>query len=465
MKKSNIIISLLAIIFLTGWLYRSSFDAYFFQDDWFSLRISQAKTLGDFFSFFIPRTDVIYYRPLGMQIPFFFIRSFFGINPQPFHYMTLFTHFMNIFLVFFLIRALFKKLHIALLTAFLYATSAVHFIPMYWLSTYPFVLGPSAFFLSFFFFISAQSHKESEIAYISSIIIFGLGILVNEMVVTLPAVLFLYLLLFPPRKSFKILIPYFFIAIIILLYRFVFFSVPTKDSYQMSLGFHIISNLKTYLFWSFNWSEIITEQMVRIFIFNNLVMKDFANYAYFSIFTLVILFLIISLGLFLVVKSKKDKTNWKFIFLGIGWFVIGLSPVIFFSGHKFAYYLPISLVGLLLVFNVLFEPVYLGVRRYSKILGHCAQILILLLWALTSIITIDLGIKQHWAPRRAQLSKLLIEKAKQYYYPSGQDLDIYVYPTSENKLSLNDQDAFKIIFANEKVVTQYTTEAETKEVL
>lgn len=465
MKKSNIIISLLAIIFLTGWLYRSSFDAYFFQDDWFTLRISSIKNLNELFKFFIPRQDVIYYRPLGMQIPFFLLKSLFGINPQAFHLVTFFTHAINIFLVYFLINSILKKSQLALFTAFIYATSAVHFIPFYWFSTYPFVLGPTAFFMSLWLFMNSQIHRKGKLIYLFSVIIYGLGLLVNEMVITLPAVLFLYLLLFPPRKSFRILIPYFFIAIIILLYRFIFFSVPTKDSYQMSLGFHIISNLKTYLFWSFNWSEIITEQMVRIFIFNNLVMKDFANYAYFSIFTLVILFLIISLGLFLVVKSKKDKTNWKFIFLGIGWFIIGLSPVLLFSGHKFAYYLPISLVGLLIVFNVLFEPVYLGVRRYSKILGHYTQILILLLWVLTSIITIDLGIKQHWAPRRAQLSKLLIEKAKQYYYPSGQDLDIYVYPTSENKLSLNDQDAFKVVFANEDIVTRYTSDVEGKEVL
>lgn len=438
---------------MTAFIHKDSFNGYFFQDDWFTLKISSTKNILDIFQFFIPRQDVIYYRPLGMQIPFYILKSLFGINPLAFHIVTLATHALNIVLVYLLINTLVKKSRLALIAALTYATSAVHFIPFYWFSIYSFVLGPTAFFAALWLFMRSHLQAQGKIFYLLSIITYGLGILVNELVITLPMVLFLYLALFPKSKNFKTLIPYFLTAIIILLYRFGFYGAPLKGSYSIGLGFHIISNLKTYLFWSFNWSEIITEQMVRPFVFNNLVMNDFANYAYLSIFTLVIFLLIASVGLYLTVKSNKNKSNWKIIFFGTSWFLISLSPVIFFSGHKFAYYLPISLVGLLLVFSVLFEQVYDQVRRNSDILSNCSQIFILLLWVFTSIVTTDLGVKQHWAPRRSKISKLLIDEAKRNYLTAGNTITIE--NTSENKLALNNQDALKIIFNNENLKTLY----------
>lgn len=448
-----VVFLLINAIFASAFLYKDSFTGYFFQDDWFTWKISSVKNLTDVFKFFIPRQDVIYYRPLGMQVPFFLLKSLFGINSLAFHIVTFATHAINIVLVYLLINSILKKSKLALFSAFIYATSAVHLIPFYWFSTYPFVLGPTAFFLSFWLYIKSQIQGKGKIIYIFSIITYGLGILVNEMVIILPAVILLYLLLFPTKKSFKILIPYFLIALIILLLRFGFYPAPVKESYNIGLGMNIISNFKTYFFWSFNWSEIITEQMIRPFIFNNLIMQDYANYAYVSILTLVTLSIIILSGSFLLIKSKKNKSSWKFVLLGVGWFMIGLSPVIFFSGHKFAYYLPISLVGLLLVLNVLFEAVYVSVSRYTKILGLSVQILILLLWILTSVVTIDLGIKQHWAPRRAKISKFLIDKVAKD--KSVVENIVYIDNTSENKLALNDQDALKIIFNNDSIITIY----------
>src|SRR3990167_8621943 len=72
-------------------LYKDAFSSYFFQDDWFSFRISNARTVADFLSFFSPRSDVIYYRPLGMQLPFFLMQRFFGLSPLPYRLLSLFT--------------------------------------------------------------------------------------------------------------------------------------------------------------------------------------------------------------------------------------------------------------------------------------------------------------------------------------------------------------------------------------
>ena len=133
-------------------LYKDAFSSYFFQDDWFSFRISNAWAVADFISFLAPRNDVIYYRPLGMQLPFFLMQRFFGLSPLPYRLLSLFTIIAASVVVYKLIDDIIRNKIASLFAAFLYATSAVHYIPMYWFATYAFVLGPLFVFLSLWFF-------------------------------------------------------------------------------------------------------------------------------------------------------------------------------------------------------------------------------------------------------------------------------------------------------------------------
>src|SRR3990167_6930281 len=77
--------------YLSLFIYKDAFSSYFFQDDWFSFRISNARTVADLISFFAPRNDVIYYRPLGMQLPFFLMQRIFGLSPLPYRFLSFFT--------------------------------------------------------------------------------------------------------------------------------------------------------------------------------------------------------------------------------------------------------------------------------------------------------------------------------------------------------------------------------------
>src|SRR3989344_6564769 len=87
---------LLSLSFLVAvLLYLPAINGYFFQDDWFTLKISNAENINSFLGFFVPRSDVIYYRPLGMQIPFFLLSSLFGINPIPFKIFIVLIHLLH----------------------------------------------------------------------------------------------------------------------------------------------------------------------------------------------------------------------------------------------------------------------------------------------------------------------------------------------------------------------------------
>lgn len=456
-----IIFSLIVTILVGGWLYRDSFNAYFFQDDWFTLQISNAKSISDFFYFFIPRTDVIYYRPLGMQIPFFVIRRIFGINPLPFHILTFLTHAVNVILVFLLVQLLVKRDDSALLSSFFYATSSVHYTPFFWSSTYAFVLGPTAYFLSSILFLLFLKEKKKNY-YLASLAIFIFGLLTNEMLAVLPIILLLYSFIFKKRVSLVSFLPYIFLVIMLYIARFVMFKPPTFGPYQLGVGRHLFTNIKTYFLWSYNWSEIATEQMVHLFIFNSKFLKEFPNYVFVSLSTFFISILLFYVFPLVIIIYKKNKEFWRLAIFGITWFIIGLSPVLFFPAHKFSYYLPISLVGLLFISTYLFGEFvrifYQRTRSFSSVLS----VILLVNWLFVSATTIDFNTEIHWVSRRAKLSRGLVGKAKKSY--KGESF-IYVLPSSENKLSLNDQDGLRVVFNNEDIVTVYTSEAKEEKVL
>lgn len=438
-RTHTVTLFFLSTFFICILIYRNSFGSFFFQDDWFTLRISQAKRINEILEFFVPRSDVIYYRPLGMQVVFFFLQSVFKLNPIPYKIIIFIVHLINVYLVYLLMFRILKKRNVALFGSFLYATSAVHFIPFYWFATFPFVLGPLIFNLAAFFYIYFLDKKKYSLLIVSSIF-FIIGLFVNEIVISLPVILSIYHLLTVKIKRFLFLIPFYTAAGIIFILRFIILMPPVAGNYHLGLGWHILSNLKTYFFWSFNWSEIATEQMIKPFIFNSLIMDKYSSAAYIFIISFAVFITLFILGLYLVLKSQSPKLELRLIFLGLVWFAAGLMPVLFFTQHKFSYYLPISLAGLLIAVSILYNQVFVLLAKRSKIISRMAALGILYLWVVSTVTAVNLNIKEHWAPRRSNLSRKLLNNS---FYNEGM---VKVAFSSENRLALNDQDAFKLIY-------------------
>lgn len=454
LTRKRIFLCLIFSMLLCAVLYRDSFSSYFFQDDWFTLRISRVPTIPVFFKIFIPRTDVIYYRPLGMQFPFWILQSLFGINPIPFHVLTFLVHCLNIVLVYILIRLLVKKNLIALLSAFYYSISTIHYIPFFWSSTFAFVAGPTAFFSSFILFLVYLRNKTKRF-YIFSVLIFFLGLFINEIVSVLPLILFLYILLFNYRSKINSVLPYFILTVAFFTLRFIYFSPPTSGLYQIGLDKHVLNNLEGYILWSFNWPEEMKAQLINFYTINKQFIEDFTSYYYVFIFSLVLnIWLLLLFPLFNVEKLVK-KEFLSLVFFSLFWFIIALAPVIFFPKHSFSYYLPIPIVGLLILCLSLFYTLYETVERKNRFLSSGAVMVLLVNWVLIAATTIEFNSKIHWANRRGKISRSLVSKTiKSYPKPITQRY-IYVPFSSENKLALNDQDAFKVLYENEEIITVY----------
>lgn len=452
-SSRKIFVYIFIVILASLYLYKDSFSAYFFQDDWFTFSISRASNMREFIRFFIPRTDVIYYRPLGMQVPFFLTRSIFGLNPFAFHVLTFLTHLVNILLVCYLIRLIVKNDYIAVVASFLYGTSVVHYIPFFWFSTYPFILGPTVFLISLIFYL--KSIIKHQIFLVYSVIFFILGLFINEMMVTFPFILLLMCLyLNQDKKNLIHILPFVIIDMIYVLARFLFFRPPSDGAYQLAINKEVLLNLRGYTLWLFNWPEEMKVQFVSLFRINPEFMKGFQFYGISFILTLFIIlsvFIIITLTNLLL--RRRLAVIKKLIILCL-MFIGSLVPVLFFPLHSFSYYLSIPLILFLIVFSD-FLKVIESCNALQYKISYILIILLISSWYYSAIVAVRFNNLIHWAPRRASLSEKLV-KGFIADKKSEPNKNIFIVQnTSENKLALNNQDGLKIIFNDDKIKTYY----------
>ncbi len=287
--------------------------------------------------------------------------------------------------------------------------------------------------------------KESGNPTMVSLFLYSLGLLTNELVITLPAILFAYELILG-SKNLKKAVPFGLLSLFYLGLRFFLFAPPTKGDYIQSIGINIIHNAKAYFLWSFNLPDEIKAQFLNFFQINPQFIKDFPSFT-----TILLVTFFINLIIYLLGAYK----NPKIFFFGFSWFLLGLTPVIFFPKHSFSYYLEISLIGLLL-------PYALFISRFS-LLNFSLLSLFLLTWVISSFNTIKFNELIHWAPQRAANSLRLITEIKKKY--PNEKSTVYVLNTPENRYSLNGEEAVKVFFKNPKIRTIYTQEAPGKHLI
>lgn len=121
---------ILGIIFLSFILFFRSFSTFYTNDDFYHFVVSRADNIKDFFNFFNLLTSITgfpNYRPLTIQVPYFLDWKFFNSNPLFFRIVSFIIFSAVVVLVYRLVKMLTKNNKIALLSTFLYATSASHF--------------------------------------------------------------------------------------------------------------------------------------------------------------------------------------------------------------------------------------------------------------------------------------------------------------------------------------------------
>lgn len=442
-SKKTIILIYLVLLILSYFIYKPSLSSYFFQDDWFTFKISQAKTIREFLLFFIPRTDVIYFRPLGMQVYFFIMRTLFGINPLFFRISTLLIYAFNGLLVY----SLLLKFKLSRLLSFfggvIYTTSVVTYIPFFWSATFPFVLGPTFFFLSFLFYIS--QYKKRELNKMISFIFFVCGLMTLEIIIVLPLILLVWQILYSKGKHIKLLVLYLLPFIPYLYVRLFAFPVPLTDTYTPR--FSLLSTVRSYFLWSLNWPEEIGRQMVSAFKINQEFISNFSKFVSTWFITSLIIVTVFVIAPFLLrlvnfLKSRKLRFEKNSCF-GLLWFFAALVPLLIFSNHTFPYYLPVPLFGLLLYFTSEINFLFNKITFLSQI-KIILLTLLAIVWIFSSVTTMQFNQLTYWAPRRALQVEEMVGKAIKLVPKNSES--IVLIESNDYKLPLNDQDAFHVLF-------------------
>lgn len=438
-------IFLLLIIPASIFLFYPGFGYYFFQDDWFVLNWVQNSDLVSLLSM---RTDVIYWRPISMP-GFFKAASFaFGLNPYFFHLATFIFHLVNSALIYFLARQLkFTKL-IAAFIAFLYATAAFHFIPLSWLSTTSYVIGPTFALSALIFFLKNK--------FAISFVLFLLGLASSELTLTMIPIAFLLSSKF--KKTIFSLLPFIITSIVYLAARFVMFPLPQRGEYELMFAPKIMTNIFWYFVSNFNMPEAIS----TVFYFSNIKTSLAAAGDFWKYFTLPILLIVAQTVLALI-----TRTSFKQLIRAAGLFLAGLSPVILLPFHFYPMYIVMASVGVL----------YALALSLTKLKFWQTQAVITygIIWFISSFLTLTFTRTNHWIVNLQSISKAYVDYTKNlvkdpppnssflFRYPTAQFSQkhgITIVKNEQNiRQALNDQDAMQVIYRDKSAKSFYETDS------
>lgn len=364
-----------SIFILTLAIFQKSLSYYFFQDDWFVLNWISKESLLSYFSF---RTDIIYWRPLTMPIFFAIGKTVFGLNPLGFHLVAFVFHCINICLVYLLARKFKLKQRTAFFAAFIWGVSAFHFVPLSWLSTTSYIIGPTFILGAIILFLKGK--------YKTSILVFMLALCSTELSIMVPA---LIAIADPDiKKKFKNLLPFFMLISPYLIARFIIFPAPIRSDYAPSINPIMLLNALWYFAWNFNMAERFSTIFYPSNIKNSAgLIKEFASLLAGPFF------LMTSFTLLLLATKPKVEILLR----GIAWFIVGLAPVIFLTSHAYAMYLPIASLGIIYILAKTLDSLN---RSYAP-----AIIILGAVWFASSAHTVNFLRTNHWIPNEQAVSK------------------------------------------------------------
>lgn len=465
LKLNLIIVCLLGFV-----LYFRSLINFFTNDDFFLLKISQARSLGDFLNFFNlvkGPEGLAMYRPLSTQVYYYLGRTLSGLNPIGYRLLSFAAFFMLVFLVYLLAKRISGSEKMGILSSLLYTTSATHFGHLYYSATFQ-ELALGFFFLSSTMMYIFYLEKRKPFHHFLSLLFFILALMSKETAVVLPVV-YVTIYLFKlskkeiklaPRKFLLSLSPYLLILAFYFYMRFNYYGFATGDSYIWNFSpLKAINTLGWYGLWSLNLPEMLVDFVGPGLKLNPNLLAMWSR----QIIPIFILFgLEVALLAVLIVKNTKKlflnkKSRYLILFLSF-WFVATLLPVVFLPIHKFTFYLTVPLFGV-----VLFISYFLLNSRSKYII-----LLFMVIWLILSVNTLNLTVKTHWVVSGAKIAERVYEYFQKndsrlrgertiVFYDEAEDKSLPWSPTAVLKNTLSDNNFFKV-FYGEKYSAVYGRE-------
>lgn len=419
--KLGILIS--AILFLYGPALKYSF----FQDDFYTLAKSQAASLKDLFGFFLPGGE-IYYRPLSMRFYFWLVTNISGPKAIVFHALSLSIHLLNAILIWRLLKTLTSNSSLGWLSSFIYATSSVHFLSLFWIAEVGLLLGITTYLVTLQH-ATEYLIKGARRSLIKTIFWFGVGLLTHEFIVTAPvAIVAVYLLKRQkaPKPSSRALIKLISSLIslvaLYLIARFFLMPLPASGSYAINLNQASLKALFWYSLWSFNLAEGLKDQLEpgpRL---------NLTFWHTFPFLTLTTVLFLIAITVFLIGMSlafylratTATKTRIKTLGLfSLVWFVATISLPLATPYHLYPLYGSLSLVAISTTIAASLWWLY----PHRSLVATA----FLFLWVAFSKQTLVFTEMRHWAVQEAKRVEQTFTASKQEFptLPKGSTLVLH----------------------------------------
>lgn len=444
-NKTILSLFVLILLFILIYSYKAT-STYFIQDDWFLLNNVKSLNLLTVLEQVKPRDDVIYYRPVGMQLFFLFAKNLFNLNYQYYHFIIFVIFIINIYLIYKIVRAISHKNTLSFIFALIYFTCSFNYISLSWLALSWNTIGLLFLLLSLMLFINytKNTHRTN---YFASIIFYLLSLGSSEFSLNLLLLLFLYLHINYSgiaKRKVEILIPFILISTAYIFFRIV--TLPTlNNEYGIHYGLNVIKNMFWYLAWLFNIPEELKHQTVitQLSFTPNIITN--AGLFFYPLITA-------SFGAFLSLMMLLKDLNIKYSYYLFCIILFGLSllPVIFFSSHAFTYYLTIPSLVILLYLSLLFKKVKLNNVSKNYL------IIFITLWLLSSYFNIQITKKLHWIYKEESVSKeFAVNTLTKYKEIPKSTSVLLLYTNSISKQSLQDQQAIQVIYGDKTLRTIY----------
>lgn len=446
--KEKIFLGLAFVI--TLFFYYPIFYYGFSQDDFIHLFSSIVHTPQQVLNFFNPFArfpDIFFYRPLATQFYFFINNFVFGLNPFVFRLEALITHLINSYLFFVLIRKVWKNKKIALISGILYSSSAIHFLSLFYISSFQQIGRMFFILLTLILFINFQ--KTQKFYYLwFSLLTFTLSLLSKETGIILPGLIFILELIRTNHWDLKKikslilkLIPFLFIITIYISLRLSGLqSIFIEGSYRLSFTFNIFfQNMKWYLLWILGLPEIIDNYPSISLLSLLQFVKDYKE-SFFLILFFIILIAQIFLGFLLNFKRYK-----KLLILNLTFFLVSLSSVLFLEKHRYPQYLDTAFIVLLPTIALLISNLKLLSRLYIAIF--------ILFFLLLQFFSLRLTEGAHWTTHRSEIASYYLQKLNSGVLPLNQKTTVIFlgddFKLKEVSYALAIDYALKVSFPNQ----------------
>lgn len=450
--------------------YADGLRHFFYQDDLFHLHISQAKDLSDVVAFFNPINEFGYqiYRPLGTQVVFWLMQSFFGLNHTAFYLLILLLLSSNTTLLYGLLRSKISRLPALLLSLF-YLTHHQNIGVVYFLSVVQLSLA------LFFTLISLHMIRRQKAGWQWQTYLLYVATLLSQEIALLNAVILPILLYMQSpkllRAQWRYVVALLGTMVAYLGMRFYFINhqiFSDNTHYAISLyPADLINNLVWYGLWFLSVPEYVIN-----FVGSGLrpLPPLFGQYARETWLTLSIVATSVVVIFNLVYRYFFAKF-WHHCWY-LACFVLSLAPVLVFPWHKYVYHLPIASV-----FMVLWLTSFIAYAESSPVKNPVSPTkhwqkhiipLILVVLLVGSISTNLIDRRHSYNYQRGALSAKMLQQIDWNRLQSGNHLilvkndpNFQVFSSdwgntsSQAKIILKDDLFFKLVSGNPNLVVNY----------